>query len=104
MLKNGAPWVYRGTSELRLLGFIPWPQVPEHTQGLPEGTYPKLVCMMLSHAHSSQGLQAPVRGAGFWGSHRTVYWPLVLDPVRFYPGLGVGGVFSLQLASGEFVG
>lgn len=65
MLKNGASWVYRGTSKLRLLGFIPWPQVPEHTQGLPEGTYPKLVCMPLSHAHSSRGFQAPgSRGLG----------------------------------------
>lgn len=50
MLKDGSPWVYSRTSKLRLLGFLPWAQLPGHTQCLPGGMYVELVCTLLHHA------------------------------------------------------
>lgn len=53
MLKDGASWVCGRTSELKLLEFLPWAQVPGHTQCLPGGLYLVLVCTLLHHACSS---------------------------------------------------
>lgn len=66
MLKNGASGVYRATSKLRLLGFLPQPQVLGHTQGSPGVTYPKLVCMCCAmHAPAgAPGCSQGSRGLG----------------------------------------
>lgn len=83
MLKDGASWVYSRTSELKLLGFLPWAQVPGHTQSLPGYVYMVLVCTLLHHACSSW---TAAGGQGTWGgSQHTIYWPLILDPVKFHP-------------------
>lgn len=59
-----------------------------------QGSRTQSLCACAVPCTLQLGLQAAVRGAGVWGSHRRVYWALILDPVRFYPGLGMGGVSS----------
>lgn len=92
------------TSTLRLLAFLPRPGSLAHTR-LAKGARTQSLCECRCATHTPEGAAGCSQGSRiFGGSHHTVYWPLILDPVRFHPGLGVGGVFSLQFASGEFVG
>lgn len=53
MLEDGASWLYSKTSKLRLLGFLPWAQVPGHTQCSSRGMYLVLVLTVLHHVRSS---------------------------------------------------
>lgn len=58
------------------------------------GTKKETHTQSLCHTGSNWDSRLQSGEQGFGGHIAHVYWPLVLDPVRFYPGLGVGEVFS----------